>query len=152
MNISAAAQRSGVPAKTIRYYESIGLMPSTRRQANGYRDYTEADVHVLSFVKRARGLGFSVEEVGELLNLWRNKRRSSANVKAVAGRHLEVLDRKIEELETMRRTLSRLVERCHGDDRPSCPILEELEDEDYAAEPGRPQRRARPVLANGAAR
>lgn len=127
MNISAAAEQSGVNAKTIRYYESIGLMPSTRRQANGYRSYSEADVHALNFVKRARSLGFSIEEVGELLSLWRNRRRSSATVKALAGRHLEALDRKIEELEAMRRTLARLIERCQGDDRPTCPILDELQ-------------------------
>lgn len=127
MNISAVSERSGVNPKTIRYYESIGLMPSTRRQANGYRSYSEADVHVLNFVKRARSLGFSIEEVGELLSLWRNRRRNSATVKALAGRHLEALNQKIEELEAMRRTLARLIEHCPGDERPMCPILDELE-------------------------
>ena len=130
MNISAVAKHSGVHPKTIRYYESIGLMPSARRRANGYRDYGRTDVHVLNFVKRARNLGFSVEEVSELLNLWRNRKRSSASVKTLAAAHLGVLDRKIEELEVMRRTLSGLIERCEGDERPDCPILDELEFED----------------------
>ncbi len=126
MNISAAAKHSGVNPKTIRYYESIGLMPSARRQQNGYRDYSRADVHVLNFVKRARDLGFSMDEVAELLNLWRDRRRSSANVKALASAHLSVLERKIQELEAMRRTLATLIDRCDGDDRPDCPILDEL--------------------------
>lgn len=151
MNIGTAAQRSGVHAKTIRYYESIGLIPSSRRQANGYREYSEADVHTLRFVKHARGLGFSVEEIGELLSLWRNKRRSSARVKAVAQRHLDVLERKIQELETMRATLARLVERCQGDDRPSCPILEELEDGE-TAEGHRRRPGASAAVGNGAGR
>ena len=150
MNIGTAAQRSGLNAKTIRYYESIGLVPSRRRQANGYRDYTEADVHTLGFVKRARTLGFSVEEIGELLSLWRNKRRSSATVKALARRHLDVLERKIQELEAMRVTLAHLIERCQGDDRPSCPILEELEDRDDSFESDRRKPGASAVLGNGA--
>lgn len=128
MNIGTLAERSGVPPKTIRYYESIGLIPSADRRPNGYRIYSELDMHSLRFIKRARGLGFSVEEVRELLDLWHDQRRSSAAVKAVASRHLESLDRKIAELRSMRGTLAHLIERCRGDSRPDCPILNDLED------------------------
>lgn len=130
MNIGAVADRSGVPPKTIRYYESIGLIRSADRRANGYRAYTDVDMHTLHFIKRARRLGFSVEEVRDLLDLWRDTRRSSAAVKAVAARHLEVLERKIAELKSMRQILADLIERCQGDDRPDCPILDDLEDEE----------------------
>jgi Cu(I)-responsive transcriptional regulator len=129
MNIGTVAERSGVPAKTIRYYESIGLIRSADRRANGYRTYTDLDRHTLHFIKRARRLVFSVEEVRDLLDLWHNTKRSSAAVKAVAARHLEALERKIAELKSMRRTLADLIERCRGDDRPDCPILDDLEDE-----------------------
>lgn len=126
MNIGAIAERSGVPAKTIRYYESIGLIGSAARTANGYRCYGDLDLHTLRFIKRARNLGFSVEEVRDLLDLWGNRDRSSADVKALAANHLRMLDRKIEELVEMRGTLAHLVSCCHGDDRPDCPILDEL--------------------------
>lgn len=128
MNIGTVAERSGVPPKTIRYYESIGLIPSADRRSNGYRSYSDIDMHTLHFIKRARSLGFSVEEVRELLDLWHDRRRSSAAVKALAADHLLALDRKIAELTSMRRTLANLVERCRGDDRPDCPILEDLAD------------------------
>ncbi len=126
MNIGAIAERSGVPAKTIRYYESIGLIGSAARTANGYRSYGDLDLHTLRFIKRARNLGFSVEEVRDLLDLWRNRDRSSADVKALAANHLGMLDRKIAELVEMRGTLAHLVSCCHGDDRPDCPILDDL--------------------------
>ena len=126
MNIGQAASHSGVSAKTIRYYESIGLIDSAQRTASGYRVYSAEDVHTLRFVQRARGLGFSVGDVGKLLTLWRDRRRSSAQVKALAQRHVADIDHKIAELQAMRETLVHLVERCHGDDRPDCPILEDL--------------------------
>jgi MerR family copper efflux transcriptional regulator len=128
MNIGTVAEKSGVPSKTIRYYESIGLIPSADRRPNGYRSYDDIDMHTLNFIKRARGLGFSVDEVRGLLDLWRDRRRPSAAVKALATEHLETLDRKIEELLSMRKTLATLIERCRGDDRPDCPILDDLAD------------------------
>lgn len=128
MNIGTVAEKSGVPPKTIRYYESIGLIPSADRRPNGYRSYDDIDMHTLNFIKRARGLGFSVDEVRGLLDLWRDRRRPSAAVKALATEHLETLDRKIEELLSMRKTLATLIERCRGDDRPDCPILDDLAD------------------------
>jgi MerR family copper efflux transcriptional regulator len=126
MNIGTIAERSGVPAKTIRYYESIGLIPSADRRPNGYRAYTAIDMYMLNFIKRARSLGFSVDEVRELLDLWRDRNRTSAAVKALATRHLDALDRKIAEIQSVRRTLADLIERCRGDDRPDCPILEDF--------------------------
>ena len=128
MNIGTVAEKSGVPPKTIRYYESIGLIPSAERRANGYRTYSEIDMHMLHFIKRSRGLGFSVEEVRELLDLWRDRSRSSAAVKTLATEHMKSLDRKTSEIRTMSSTLASLVERCRGDDRPDCPILENLAD------------------------
>ena len=128
MNIGTVAEGSGVPPKTIRYYESIGLIRPPNRRPNGYRSYSVIDMSTLNFIKRARSLGFSVEEVRDLLDLWRNRRRTSVAVKALATRHLEALDRKIEELGAMRRTLANLVKRCRGDARPDCPILDDLED------------------------
>jgi MerR family copper efflux transcriptional regulator len=126
MNIGTVAERSGVPPKTIRYYESIGLIPSADRRPNGYRTYSVVDTHTLNFIRRARSLGFSVDEVRDLLELWRNKRRTSSAVKALATRHLGELDRKITEIQTMRRALADLVERCRGDERPECPILDDF--------------------------
>lgn len=126
MNIGTAAERSGVPAKTIRYYESVGLIQPAERTAAGYRVYGKHDVETLRFVQRARSLGFSVEEVGNLLALWRDRSRSSAEVKALARHRVEDIDRKIAELTEMRETLLHLMERCHGDERPDCPILQGL--------------------------
>lgn len=126
MNIGTAAERSGVPAKTIRYYESVGLIQPAERTASGYRVYGKQDVETLRFVQRARSLGFSVEEVGNLLALWRDRSRSSAEVKALARHRVEDIDRKIAELTEMRETLLHLMERCHGDERPDCPILQGL--------------------------
>lgn len=126
MNIGTVAERSGVPPKTIRYYETIGLIEPAERRPNGYRAYSAHDMQALHFIKRARGLGFSVEEVRELLDLWRDKTRSNADVKALANRHVRALDRKIEELRAMRLALTDLISRCRGDARPDCPILDEL--------------------------
>ena len=126
MNIGEAAARSGVPAKTIRYYEDVGLIARPARAENGYRDFSGADVHTLRFIARARGLGFSVREVGELLSLYHDRSRASAAVKAVAEQAINRIDTKIGELQSMRSTLSDLAERCHGDQRPDCPILDDL--------------------------
>lgn len=125
MNIGWAAKETGLPAKTIRYYEDIGLIAPTRR-SNGYRTYDISDTHRLKFLKRARGLGFKVEECRALLELYQDQERASANVKAIAARHLREIEAKIEELHSMHRTLSHLVDRCGGDDRPDCPILDDL--------------------------
>jgi len=133
MNIGTVAERSGVPPKTIRYYESIGLIDPAARRPNGYRRYSSIDMRTLNFIKRARSLGFSVDEVRDLLDLWRNKTRTSAAVKRLAMQHLEALDRKIEEFRMMRAALADLVKRCRGDSRPDCPILDNLEDGGAAA-------------------
>ena len=125
MNIGEAAERSGLLAKTIRYYEDIGLVTAGRRQ-NGYRDYDDAQVHKLRFVQRARSLGFGIETCRSLLSLYEDKNRVSSDVKALAQKRLGEIDRKIEELKSMRAALAELVEACHGDDRPSCPIIEDL--------------------------
>ena len=125
MNIGTAAQASGLPAKTIRYYEEIGLVAPARRD-NGYRDYDEADVHRLRFLHRARGLGFSIDDCRHLLSLYDDKHRASADVKALARQRIGDIDAKIAELQSLRGTLSALVHACHGDERPDCPILNEL--------------------------
>lgn len=126
MNIGKAASLSGVPAKTIRYYEEIGLIPKAARTEGGYRDYGEQDVEMLRFIHRARDLGFPVKDVSALLALWRDRSRSSAQVKELALKHVADIDVKIEELKSIRRTLMDLASRCHGDDRPDCPILDDL--------------------------
>ena len=126
MNIGNASQMSGIPAKTIRYYESVGLIPPAGRAANGYRDYDKKDVQVLGFIKRSRSLGFSVDEVSNLLDLWLNGARASADVKSIAISHINNIEEKIHELETIRDTLKNLTKCCHGDDRPNCPILDDL--------------------------
>ena len=126
MNIGQAAAASGVTAKMIRHYESIGLVQKPARTASNYRAYSNNDVHTLRFVKRARALGFSMEEIKELLGLWKSKTRSSAAVKRIAGRHVEALKKKIAELKSMAVTLEHLMHHCHGDHRPECPILDDL--------------------------
>ncbi|MBI2585412.1 MAG: Cu(I)-responsive transcriptional regulator [Rhodospirillales bacterium] len=126
MNIGTAASKSGVPAKTIRYYESIGLIPRATRAGNGYRDYGYVDVATLKFIQRARRLGFSVKDVGNLLELWRDRKRSSASVKKVAMNHIGEIEKRIGELDSIRRTLVHLTDRCHGDERPECPIMDDL--------------------------
>lgn len=140
MNIGAIARRSGVPAKTIRYYESIGLIPSASRDCNGYRNYGASDLHRLGFIKRARGLGFSVEDVRGLLKFWQDDGRSSAAVRDLARHHLQTLDDKIEELTKMRRSVARMVDCCHGDDRSDCAILQTLSDGAHgASQPAAPR-------------
>lgn len=125
MNIGEAERLSGLPAKTIRYYEQIGLI-QPQRAGNGYRDYAEQDVHQLRFLQRARGLGFSVKDCRTLLSLYQDTGRASADVKAVAEAHLDEVDRKLAELQTLRVALTTLVDACHGDSRPDCPILDDL--------------------------
>ena len=126
LNIGEAARRSGVSAKMVRHYESLGLLPAVNRTESGYRQYGEREVHTLRFIRRARDLGFSMAEIAELLKLWQNRRRSSADVRRIASSHIDDLTRKMAEMEAMRRTLQHLVHCCHGDERPDCPILEEL--------------------------
>lgn len=126
MNIGEAAKACGVSAKMIRHYESVELLPAARRNESGYRRYDTKDVHTLRFIRRARDLGFSIDEIRELLSLWQNKRRSSRQVKALAQVHIEALEAKVQELVAMKATLQSLVHCCHGDERPDCPILEEL--------------------------
>jgi Cu(I)-responsive transcriptional regulator len=125
MNVGEAAKRCRLPVKTIRYYEEIGLVVP-RRQENGYRAYDEAGVHKLRFLQRARGLGFSIDDCRSLLSLYEDTSRASADVKAIAQARLADIRRKIEELETLHATLSDVVDACHGDHRPHCPILEDL--------------------------
>ena len=125
MKIGDVADASGLTAKTIRYYEDIGLVRPARR-TNGYRDFAETDVHKLTFLARARSLGFSIGACRTLLSLYDDRSRASADVKAVAEAHLRRIDRKIAELEGLRGTLATLVARCHGDARPDCPILDDL--------------------------
>jgi MerR family copper efflux transcriptional regulator len=127
MNIGQAAKKSGLTAKMIRYYEGIGLLPEAGRSDSGYRQYSAQDLHTLAFIKRSRDLGFSLEEVGKLLQLWQDRQRASADVKALARDHIDELNRKIAELAGLRDTLQELVEHCHGDHRPDCPILKDLE-------------------------
>jgi MerR family copper efflux transcriptional regulator len=126
MNIGQAAKISGVNAKLIRHYESIGIIPKASRSDAGYRTYSEADVHILSFVKRARTLGFSMKEIKKLVSLWRNKSRASSEVKNLALKHIEEMEQKIQELQEMVKTLKHLSKNCHGDGRPDCPILNDL--------------------------
>jgi Cu(I)-responsive transcriptional regulator len=125
-NIGEAARESGVSAKMIRHYESLGLLKQAKRTYAGYRIYDSNDVHTLRFVRRARDLGFSMKQIDQLLGLWQNRRRSSGDVRRVAQSHIAELDDKIKELQAMRRTLEQLVQHCHGDHRPECPILDDL--------------------------
>ena len=126
MTIGQAAKSSAVSAKMIRHYESIGLLPKAQRTEAGYRLYDETDVHTLRFIQRARSLGFPLETIRTLLALWRNRRRSSAQVKELSLRHVADLERKIAEMQAMVRTLKHLAHNCHGDERPDCPILDDL--------------------------
>ena len=126
LTIGQAAERSGLPAKTIRFYEEIGLVRPARRLDNGYRSFGDVDLHMLRFVERARRLGFSVEDCRQLLALYRDRDRASAEVKAITEQRIGEIDGKIEQLVAMRRTLAELAARCHGDDRPDCPILDDL--------------------------
>ncbi|CAD6562018.1 Cu(I)-responsive transcriptional regulator [Paraburkholderia sabiae] len=126
MNIGEAARASGVTAKMIRYYESVGLLAAKERTTAGYRVYGTQEVHSLRFIRQARRLGFLVEDIRKLLALWNDRSRASAEVKSIALEHVAELNRRIDELTEMRDTLTHLAEHCHGDDRPDCPIIESL--------------------------
>ncbi len=126
MNIGEAARRSGVSARMIRHYESIGLIPKAPRAYSGYRAYSGNDVHTLRFIRQARSLGFSVSQIEQLLGLWRDQSRPSRRVKALALAHVAELEQRIRELGAMKRTLEQLAAHCHGDERPECPILDGL--------------------------
>ena len=126
MNIGQAARASGITAKMIRHYESVGLLPPAMRSDKGYRQYGEREVHVLRFIRRARDLGFSIKDISGLLSLWHDRQRPSRQVKALAQAHMQQLQRKIDELQAMRQTLEKLVQCCQGDERPDCPILQDL--------------------------
>jgi Cu(I)-responsive transcriptional regulator len=126
MNIGQASRSSAVSAKMIRHYEALGLLPKVPRSAAGYRQYDEATVHTLRFIRRARDLGFSIKEITALLGLWRNRRRASADVKRIALAHAGDLQRRIDEMQSMQRALKHLAHCCHGDSRPDCPILDDL--------------------------
>ncbi|MDV6235994.1 Cu(I)-responsive transcriptional regulator [Leptospira ellisii] len=133
MNIGEVSKESGVSAKQIRHYESIGLIPKARRKDSGYRTYSSDDVHILRFVKRARNMGFALKEIKKLVGLWRNQSRASSEVKSLALAHLKTLENKIAELREMADTLKHLAQNCKGDHRPSCPILKSLSNEIEAA-------------------
>lgn len=131
MNIGQAAQKSGLPPKTIRYYEEIGLI-SAPRAGNGYRDYSDAHIHSLTFLQRARALGFTIEDCRALLGLYGDHNRASQDVRNLARDHVRAIDDKIAELGAMRSTLTKLIDACHGDQRPDCPILEDIAGERQA--------------------
>lgn len=126
VSISHAAELSGISAKMVRHYESLGLLPRVARTDSGYRQYSEADVHTLRFIKRSRDLGFSMAEIAELVALWQNRRRTSASVKRIAQKHVTELAQRIEAMQAMQRSLQQLLHHCHGDERPECPILDDL--------------------------
>ncbi len=128
MNIGQAADASGVSAKMIRHYESVGLFPQAHRTEGGYRQYSDKDVSTLRFIRHSRDLGFSLEQIRELLGLWQDRRRPSRHVKALAQAHIQELDAKLRELQAMKATLQHLVHCCNGDDRPDCPIIATLAD------------------------
>lgn len=124
--IGVAAQRAGVSARMVRHYEALGLLPAVARTGSGYRQYSAADVHALRFIRRARDLGFSMAEITTLLGLWQDKGRASSQVKQIAQAHIDDLSARIAAMQDMQRTLEQLVQCCHGDHRPDCPILDEL--------------------------
>ena len=133
--IGEAARRAGVSARMVRHYESLGLLAPVHRTDSGYRQYTEADVHALRFIRRGRDLGFSMEEISTLLSLWQNQDRASSQVKAIAQKHITALAERIAAMQSMQRTLQTLVHCCHGDDRPDCPILDDLASADTELAP-----------------
>lgn len=126
MNIGEVAALSEVNSKMIRRYEELGIIPKAGRSLSGYRQYSEKDVHVLKFVKRARELGFPMKDIKQLVSLWRNKSRSSSQVKNIAMKHQHELEKKLQEVQSMLKTIGQLIENCHGDERPDCPILDGL--------------------------
>lgn len=127
MNIGEVAALSGVNRKMIRRYESLGIIPKAGRNFSGYRQYSEKDIHILKFVKKARLLGFSMKDIKQLVSLWRNKTRSSTQVKSVALKHRNELDKKLKEIQQMLNTINHLIYHCHGDERPDCPIIDALD-------------------------
>lgn len=127
MNIGEVSKRSEVNSKMIRRYEELGIIPKAGRSDSGYRQYSDNDVHVLRFVKRARELGFSMKDIKQLVSLWRNRSRPSSQVKNIASKHVSELEKKLFEIQSMLSTLNKLVKNCHGDQRPDCPILDELQ-------------------------
>jgi len=141
MNIGQAAKASGVSAKMIRHYESVGLFPEAVRSESGYRQYTDKEIGTLRFIRQSRDLGFSIEQIRELLGLWQNRRRPSRQVRALAEAHIEELDAKLRELHSMKASLEHLVAACHGDERPDCPIIEALEGVEPISAPDRSARR-----------
>jgi len=145
LNIGQAATASGVSAKMIRHYEAVGLLPAAARTESGYRQYAEADVRTLRFIRHSRDLGFSIQEIGRLLGLWQDRARPSREVKALARQHIRDLDAKAQELLAMKSALEHLVHGCRGDDRPDCPIIESLAaDQPPAASAARPRREPPP--------
>ncbi|WP_441338994.1 Cu(I)-responsive transcriptional regulator [Polaromonas sp. AET17H-212] len=126
MNIGEAARQSGVSAKMVRHYESLGLLPHVHRSDSGYRQYSETEVHTLRFIKRSRELGFSMPEIAELVSLWQNRRRASENVRRIAQKHADDLAQRIAAMQAMQKTLGHLIHCCQGNDRPDCPILDDL--------------------------
>ncbi|WP_367066935.1 Cu(I)-responsive transcriptional regulator [Oryzisolibacter sp. LB2S] len=126
VSIGTAAERAGVSARMVRHYEGLGLLAGVARTDSGYRQYTEADVHTLRFIRRARDLGFSMDEIAQLLGLWQDKARASSQVKQIAQRHIANLSERIAAMQAMQRSLQALVGCCHGDERPDCPILDDL--------------------------
>ncbi len=150
MNIGEAATASGVSAKMIRHYEDIGLVPKAKRTFANYRRYSGNDVHTLRFIKQARNLGFSIEQIQRLLALWNDRRRPSRKVKELALAHVKELEQRIEELQDMKRTLATLAKHCHGDDRPDCPILDSLE-RTVAPEPSSPRGKRRRSITRASA-
>ena len=126
VTIGTAAALSGISAKMVRHYEALGLLPPVTRSDSGYRQYSAADIHTLRFIKRARDLGFAMAEIAELVALWQNRRRASASVKRIAQKHVDELAARIEAMQAMQRTLRQLLHHCHGDERPDCPILDDL--------------------------
>lgn len=137
VNIGEASRRTGVSAKMIRHYEGLGLLPHPPRTDSGYRRYDEGAIHTLHFIRRARDLGFVMADIGQLLDLWRNRRRASGTVKKLALAHVDALQQRIEAMEAMKRTLATLAEQCHGDERAHCPILDDLAGEHATACPDR---------------
>lgn len=133
MNIGQAAKASGVSTKMIRHYESVGLFPEAPRTDAGYRQYSDKEISTLRFIRQSRDLGFSIEQIRELLGLWQNRRRPSRLVRALAETHIQELDAKLKELQAMKATLQHLVHCCHGDERPDCPIIEALAQDEPVA-------------------
>ena len=126
MNIGEAARLSGLSTKMVRHYESLGLLPQVQRSDSGYRQYSDAEVHTLRFIKRSRELGFSMAEIAELVSLWQNRRRASTNVRRIAQKHADELAQRINAMQAMQDTLAHPIACCHGDERPDCPILDDL--------------------------